>query len=153
MSGKAATFVQLLSTLPITTLRFESAMPQYPPIRACIFDVDGTLINSEDIYTEIYNKILGEYGRPAYPWEIKATQQSRGTPVSEHSCWFLWFIDRLTRELNASSTGHKSPSPLRNGKQKKRITHICSKTAKCFLEWMNCSIHFLRKLLQELIYR
>lgn len=83
MSGKAATFVQLLSTLPITTLRFESAMPQYPPIRACIFDVDGTLINSEDIYTEIYNKILGEYGRPAYPWEIKATQQSRGTPGTQ----------------------------------------------------------------------
>ncbi|KNG43951.1 had superfamily hydrolase [Stemphylium lycopersici] len=52
-----------------------------PPIRACIFDVDGTLINSEDIYTDIYNNILCEYGRPEYPWKIKATQQSRGSKV------------------------------------------------------------------------
>jgi pseudouridine-5'-monophosphatase len=50
-------------------------------IRACIFDVDGTLINSEDIYSEIYNKILHEYGKPDYPWSIKAVQQSRGTSV------------------------------------------------------------------------
>ncbi|CAO2649686.1 Nn.00g009780.m01.CDS01 [Neocucurbitaria sp. VM-36] len=52
---------------------------KFPPIRACIFDVDGTLINSEDIYSDIYNKILQEYGRPNHPWRIKATQQSRGT--------------------------------------------------------------------------
>ncbi|KAI1536582.1 haloacid dehalogenase-like hydrolase, partial [Pyrenophora tritici-repentis] len=52
---------------------------QLPPVRACIFDVDGTLINSEDIYTGIYNSILREYGRPEYPWKIKATQQSRGS--------------------------------------------------------------------------
>ncbi|KAG9186340.1 pseudouridine 5'-phosphatase [Alternaria panax] len=54
-------------------------MASLPPVRACIFDVDGTLINSEDIYTDIYNNILREYGRPDYPWNIKATQQSRGT--------------------------------------------------------------------------
>ncbi|KAI4665148.1 uncharacterized protein J4E88_010596 [Alternaria novae-zelandiae] len=54
-------------------------MASLPPVRACIFDVDGTLINSEDIYTDIYNNILREYGRPDYPWAIKATQQSRGT--------------------------------------------------------------------------
>ena len=54
---------------------------QFPPVRACIFDVDGTLINSEDIYTEIYNRILREYGKPDYPWKIKAVQQSRGTSV------------------------------------------------------------------------
>jgi len=56
-------------------------MASLPPVRACIFDVDGTLINSEDIYTDIYNNILREYGRPDYPWAIKATQQSRGTKV------------------------------------------------------------------------
>ncbi|TLD23498.1 HAD-like protein [Venturia nashicola] len=51
-----------------------------PPIRACIFDVDGLLINSEDIYTDIYNQVLGSYNRPTkLPWEIKALQQSRGT--------------------------------------------------------------------------
>ncbi|KAF2439650.1 HAD-like protein [Karstenula rhodostoma CBS 690.94] len=54
-----------------------------PPIRACIFDVDGTLINTEDIYTDIYNKILASYDKPPYPWHIKATQQSRGTPGTQ----------------------------------------------------------------------
>jgi pseudouridine-5'-monophosphatase len=49
-------------------------------VRACIFDVDGTLINSEDIYTDIYNHILRSYNKPDYPWRIKALQQSRGTP-------------------------------------------------------------------------
>lgn len=55
--------------------------PDFPPIRAIIFDVDGTLINSEDIYTEIYNTVLHEYGKPDLPWTIKALQQSRGTAV------------------------------------------------------------------------
>ncbi|KAJ4363907.1 hypothetical protein N0V83_009359 [Neocucurbitaria cava] len=53
----------------------------FPPIRACIFDVDGTLINTEDIYSDIYNTILQEYGKPNYPWKIKAIQQSRGTSI------------------------------------------------------------------------
>ncbi|QDS70546.1 hypothetical protein FKW77_010400 [Venturia effusa] len=47
-------------------------------IRACIFDVDGLLINSEDIYTEIYNEVLRSYECPDLPWEVKALQQSRG---------------------------------------------------------------------------
>ncbi|KAL8725501.1 MAG: hypothetical protein Q9166_007321 [cf. Caloplaca sp. 2 TL-2023] len=49
-----------------------------PPVRACIFDVDGLLINSEDIYTDIYNKILFSYNKPALKWTTKALQQSRG---------------------------------------------------------------------------
>jgi phosphoglycolate phosphatase-like HAD superfamily hydrolase len=62
----------------------------FPTIRACIFDVDGLLINSEDIYTEIYNNILHEYGAPNYPWTIKAKQQSRGTSVSLKSLLSLF---------------------------------------------------------------
>jgi pseudouridine-5'-monophosphatase len=53
----------------------------FPPIRACLFDVDGLLINSEDIYTEAYNNILHSYGKPSYPWSVKARQQSRGRLV------------------------------------------------------------------------
>lgn len=63
----------------------------FPPVRVCIFDVDGLLINSEDIYTEAYNNILREYGKPDYPWSIKAKQQSRGHQVSP---WGLVFWKR-----------------------------------------------------------
>ena len=55
----------------------------FPPVRACIFDVDGLLINSEDIYTEAYNNILHSYGKLDLPWSVKARQQSRGREVSK----------------------------------------------------------------------
>ncbi|KAL6712967.1 hypothetical protein ACLMJK_009522 [Lecanora helva] len=71
-----------------------------PPIRACIFDVDGLLINSEDIYTEIYNDILHSYNKPSLPWSIKAKQQSRGREVINDSFVLLFSpidIDELSR--------------------------------------------------------
>ena len=52
-----------------------------PSIKACIFDVDGLLINSEDIYTDIYNNVLRTQGCPRLPWSVKARQQSRGAEV------------------------------------------------------------------------
>ncbi|KAE8442258.1 hypothetical protein EG329_003518 [Mollisiaceae sp. DMI_Dod_QoI] len=46
---------------------------EFLPIRACIFDMDGLLINTEDIYTECTNVLLEKYGRPPMPWSFKAT--------------------------------------------------------------------------------
>ncbi len=56
-------------------------MPDFPPVRACIFDSDGLLINSEDIYSITMNEVLHEYDLPDIPWTVKATQQSRGRQV------------------------------------------------------------------------
>lgn len=56
----------------------------FPPVRACIFDLDGTLINSEDIYIEIYNNILHEYGKPDLPWSVNARMQSTGLKGNLH---------------------------------------------------------------------
>lgn len=42
--------------------------------------MDGLLIDSEDIYTDITNKILSQYNRPALPWSIKAQLQGRPGP-------------------------------------------------------------------------
>jgi pseudouridine 5'-phosphatase len=53
-----------------------------PPIKACLFDVDGLLINSEDIYTTCTNLILHEYNRPNLPWNVKARLQGRPGPES-----------------------------------------------------------------------
>lgn len=50
--------------------------------RGCIFDVDGLLINSEDIYTDAMNIVLRAHGvQRDLPWHIKARQQSRGRKV------------------------------------------------------------------------
>lgn len=49
----------------------------FAPIRACIFDMDGLLIDSEDAYTRVTNTILRENNRPDLPWSIKAQLQGR----------------------------------------------------------------------------
>ncbi|KAI1822276.1 HAD-like domain-containing protein [Xylaria intraflava] len=52
----------------------------FPPIRACLFDMDGLLLDTEDIYTLCLNIILEKYGRPNLPWSIKARLQGRPGP-------------------------------------------------------------------------
>ncbi|KAJ0118677.1 haloacid dehalogenase-like hydrolase [Diaporthe amygdali] len=52
----------------------------FPPIRACLFDMDGLLLDTEDIYTECINILLSKYGRPPLPWSIKARLQGRPGP-------------------------------------------------------------------------
>ncbi|KAL4920064.1 HAD-like domain-containing protein [Aspergillus aurantiobrunneus] len=54
--------------------------PNLPPVRACLFDMDGLLIDSEDLYSEITNKILHSFGKPSLPWSIKAQLQGRPQP-------------------------------------------------------------------------
>ncbi|MCJ1433357.1 hypothetical protein MMC27_002717 [Xylographa pallens] len=55
----------------------------FPPIRACLFDMDGLLIDSEDIYSLVTDTILSNYSRPPLPWHIKAQLQGRPGPVSD----------------------------------------------------------------------
>lgn len=50
------------------------------PIKACIFDVDGLLINSEDLIPLANNAVLAEYGRPPPSIELQARLQGR-TPL------------------------------------------------------------------------
>ncbi|KAJ9214801.1 hypothetical protein DTO166G4_3633 [Paecilomyces variotii] len=52
----------------------------FPRVRACLFDMDGLLIDSEDKYTAITNELLQQYGRPTLPWSIKAQLQGRPAP-------------------------------------------------------------------------
>lgn len=47
------------------------------PIRACLFDVDGLLINSEDLYTKVTNTLLAQLDRPPLTWSIKSALQGR----------------------------------------------------------------------------
>ncbi|KAL9008463.1 MAG: hypothetical protein Q9173_006410 [Seirophora scorigena] len=57
-----------------------SLKPSFPPIRACLFDMDGLLLDTEDIYTLCNNIILRECNRPNLPWNIKAQLQGRPGP-------------------------------------------------------------------------
>ncbi|OTB01088.1 hypothetical protein M426DRAFT_323740 [Hypoxylon sp. CI-4A] len=52
----------------------------FPPIRACLFDMDGLLLDTEDLYTLCINLILEKYGKSSLPWSIKAKLQGRPGP-------------------------------------------------------------------------
>ncbi|QPH05345.1 hypothetical protein C2857_003084 [Epichloe festucae Fl1] len=52
----------------------------FPPVRACIFDMDGLLLDTEDLYTLCVNLVLERYGRPPMPWSVKAKLQGRPGP-------------------------------------------------------------------------
>lgn len=52
-------------------------------MRACIFDMDGLLINSEDILTRCINQLLAKHGRPAITRSIRV--QLMGVPHSTNS--------------------------------------------------------------------
>ncbi|KIW26378.1 uncharacterized protein PV07_09478 [Cladophialophora immunda] len=52
----------------------------FPPVRACIFDLDGLLLNTEDIITLCTNQLLEKYGRPPFVPSIRA--QLMGIPDS-----------------------------------------------------------------------
>ncbi|KAB5540221.1 HAD-like domain-containing protein [Coniochaeta sp. 2T2.1] len=54
----------------------------FPPVRACLFDMDGLLLDTEDLYTLCVNLILEKYQKPKLPWSIKAKLQGRPGPVA-----------------------------------------------------------------------
>ncbi|KAF2652144.1 HAD-like protein [Lophiostoma macrostomum CBS 122681] len=54
--------------------------PNFPPIRACIFDLDGLLINTEDLLTSCVNGLLATHGRPPMTRAIRV--QILGVPDS-----------------------------------------------------------------------
>lgn len=57
-----------------------TVMGSPPPIRACLFDMDGLLIDTEDLYSIVTNEVLRECGKPDLPWSIKAQMQGRPGP-------------------------------------------------------------------------
>lgn len=54
----------------------------FPPVRACLFDMDGLLIDTEDLYTLCVNLVLEKYQRHRLPWAIKAKLQGRVGPAA-----------------------------------------------------------------------
>lgn len=88
-----------------------------PCIRACLFDMDGLLIDSEDKYTMITNEVLQMYGRPMLPWSVKAQLQGRPQPevCTCEACQQRQVLNTniAFRPARSSMTGRNSLSRLR----------------------------------------
>ncbi|KAL8347834.1 hypothetical protein RB601_002862 [Gaeumannomyces tritici] len=81
--------------------RNECQQPSFPPVRACLFGMDGLLLDTEDKATECRNRILAKYGRPNLPWHIKA--QMMGRPGMEAGMiYWAWAELTITPEEHAA---------------------------------------------------
>lgn len=49
-------------------------------IKACLFDMDGLLLNTEDIYTITADKVLAKYNKGPFTWDIKMKMQGLPGP-------------------------------------------------------------------------
>ncbi|EGX88665.1 haloacid dehalogenase-like hydrolase, putative [Cordyceps militaris CM01] len=75
------------------------------PVRACIFDMDGLLIDSEDKVAETLNEILTRYDRP--PLTSRMRCQLMGVPGSSNSDLFHdWAQLPIPREQYAQESHH-----------------------------------------------
>ncbi|KAL8836424.1 MAG: hypothetical protein Q9170_002912 [Blastenia crenularia] len=90
------------------------------PVKACIFDLDGLLLDSEDIYTDIFNDLLKPYTSTPLPWTVKARQQSRGEDGYEDLLhWVLhqdtvpYFKSKVVKQENRFEACRPLPGVLR----------------------------------------
>lgn len=86
--------------------------------------MDGLLIDSEDIYTNITNEILRQFGKPKLPWSVKAQLQGRPAPEVLHS---------ISAEKNC-----KGERNIAKGKSVNLANKICvinKQAYKIFADW------------------
>ena len=82
---------------PAQASQLANLMVRFPPIRACIFDLDGLLINSEDVLTHCLNQILKDHERQAIPQDVRIKMM--GVHNSTHGDTFHdWANLKISRE-------------------------------------------------------
>ena len=84
-------------------------MSEYPEIAAVLFDVDGLLLDTESIYTEVTQKIVGEFGK-TFDWSIKANMIGRAELESSR-----YLVEALDLPITAESYLERRNGMLRAG--------------------------------------
>ncbi|KZP19813.1 hypothetical protein FIBSPDRAFT_1045244 [Athelia psychrophila] len=88
-------------------------------IEYVIFDMDGLMIDSEKVYTEVTNNILGKYGKEM-TWEMKAGCMGRreshqppsSSPLTETFRWQPSAKQANTSSPSSRTSRSRSPTTL-----------------------------------------
>ena len=72
-------------------------MKTFGPIKAVIFDMDGLLLDTEGIYTEVTSLIAERYGR-TFDWSVKQNIIGRGANEAEFGIERIVEVAVITHE-------------------------------------------------------
>ncbi|KAG6857701.1 hypothetical protein H0H87_004117 [Tephrocybe sp. NHM501043] len=102
-------------------------MANRPKIDYVLFDMDGLMIDSEKIYTDVTNQILGQYGKQM-TWDIKSGLMGKPEiPAAEHLLSFFpdipLTIDLYLTQRNTLQDALWSTVPLLPG-VRKLVLHL-----------------------------
>ncbi len=84
-------------------------MSEYPNITAVLFDVDGLLLDTESIYTEVTQEIVSEFGK-TFDWSIKANMIGRAELESSR-----YLVEALNLPITAETYLERRNGLLRAG--------------------------------------
>lgn len=70
-------------------------------IKACLFDMDGLLVNTEDIYTITCNEILTQYNKGPLTWDVKLQLQGLPGPEAGNKLISHYDLPLTYEEYNA----------------------------------------------------
>lgn len=85
----------------------QDATPKYGNFTHVIFDMDGLLLNTESIYTEVFSRVARKYGK-VYTWEIKQKLMGRPAMIGAQMAIDLMGLPTTVETFLSEIEEHKS---------------------------------------------
>lgn len=112
--------------MPFIRKLFRTSTMSFKPVTHVIFDMDGLLLNTEDIYTQAFQNIVSPYGK-VYGWDTKVLTMGlkldKGAQIIIDKMELPLTVEELIAKLNEQLYDLFSKSKLLPGAEK-LISHL-----------------------------